>query len=399
MMVIRGLLGAGGGAERIFCEMAGMLTAEGYCVTCLHFDNKMGLVHFPLDPAVQLRNLYPPLFSKIGLLSRAMTLAAKIPLLKERLSSRFHWLARNMAFLDALTAQLSSERPDVLISFLPPANTPALLAGARTAVPVIVTNHNVPAHDYDSTERWDQNPLDRRLRSKALYKAAAIHVLFPRFGDWFSPNLQKRIVAIPNYVSPHVWPDHVEEKREKIILGVGRLSGVKNYGDLLEAWSQIAPKFPDWRVVIFGKGRKRGGLERRAAKFGLESSFILGGQTNQIAVEYSRASIFCHPALHEGFGLSVVEAMAHELPTVAFDDCSGVNEFVTDEVNGLLPPRLGGSSALAISLARLIEDDALRARLGAAARRTAFQFSERKFVEHWKALIDEIRDRQKRGKT
>ena len=95
-------------------------------------------------------------------------------------------------------------------------------------------------------------------------------------------------------------------------------------------------------------------------------------------------------ALYEGFGLSVVEALACGLPVVAFDDCTSVNELVRHEVNGLLVDRRGGPAALAAALRRLIEDEALRKALRHRAPDTVRGLSFEAFRRNWVNLVEEV---------
>src|SRR3546814_13388076 len=90
------------------------------------------------------------------------------------------WDRSNDLFVAQLRDYFRFVQPDVAVSLMPPANTPALIAVQGSGVQVVATNHNVPKEDYESPFRWDQNPVDRELRLKVLDNAAAIHVLFPR---------------------------------------------------------------------------------------------------------------------------------------------------------------------------------------------------------------------------
>jgi len=69
---------------------------------------------------------------------------------------------------------------------------------------VIPTNHNVPERDFADPERWDQNPVDKKLRRAMLRRAARVHVLFPAFADWFPADVRRKVIAIPNYVAPEL---------------------------------------------------------------------------------------------------------------------------------------------------------------------------------------------------
>ncbi|MBN9021771.1 MAG: glycosyltransferase [Rhizobiales bacterium] len=388
-IVIRLLAERSGGAERIYVELANMLAARGYEVTCLHYDQSRGKPFFPLDPRIELINLHP---DPVPFGYRLRRWASRRPFFPASLRQKWGWAAANDIFVAQLRDYFTLRRPDVVLTFMPPANTPALLAAAGTGVKVIPTNHNVPEEDYTSPERWDPNPIDREVRLAALDHAARIHVIFPRFGDWFPSHLQSRIVAMPNYVSEEILEARPAPQREPIILAVGRLAKVKNYATLLDAWALIARDHPQWKVVIYGVGPQLKVLKAEAQRLGVEDSFILAGHRGNLGEEYARMSIFCHPAHFEGFGLSPAEALALGMPVVAFADCPGVNEFVFDGENGLMVDRAGGPAALAAALRRLIEDEALRRRLGDAGPASVASFTQEQYAERWIALIEELTD-------
>ncbi len=393
-IVIRLLLERSGGAERIYSELANMLAGRGYEVTCLHYDKGYGRPFYPLDPRIELINLHPDPIPFRHRLARWLSRRSFVP---RALRNKWGWFAANDIFIRQLRDFFTLRKPVAVIAFMPPANTPALLAAAGTGIKVIPTNHNVPAEDYTSPARWDPNPLDRAARLAALDHAARIHVIFPRFGDWFPPHLQSRIVAMPNYVSEEILRSKARPERDPVILAVGRLAAVKNYHTLLAAWAMIAPDHAGWKVVVYGVGPQMKALKAEAARLGVHDTFLLEGHRGDLGEEYARASIFCHPAHFEGFGLSAAEALALGMPVVAFADCPGVTEFVFDGENGLLVDRAGGAAALAAALGRLIEDETLRRRLGDAGPQSVAGFTQARYAERWAALIEELAEPRASG--
>jgi glycosyltransferase involved in cell wall biosynthesis len=393
-LVIRALAGRGGGAERIYCELANMLAEDGFDVTCLHFDEVDGESFYPLRTDVERINLAPvhrvgPSVRNVTRLKRAIfTRITGSPL--GILLNSVLWRVLNRRFVAQLNSFYVSRRPDAVISFLPPANTPALAAARGTATRVIVTNHNVPELDYTSPRRWDPNPHDQKLRLSLLDGAAAIHVLSSRFASWFPQHLQSRIVVVPNYVSADILESRPARQRAKMILGVGRLAEAKNYAVLLEAWALLHAKYPEWQVVIHGEGPQRKILQEAVECAGVGGSFLIAGQRPDVASEYGRAAIFCHPALYEGFGLVAAEALALETPVVAFADCAGLDEFVVHEQNGLLVDRAGGAEALAAGLSKLIEDEELRQRLGANGPSSIAPYSQDRYRQRWRELLARV---------
>jgi glycosyltransferase involved in cell wall biosynthesis len=387
-LVIR-LLGArSGGAERLYCEMANMFAEVGYDVTCLYCDSSHEPPFYPLSPKVARINLHGKT-ARTALPYRILDgLARGYP--KRKVRAPFDWLAKNLYFTRRLYAAARLAEPDVIISFMPPSNTPSLIAAALAGAKAIPTNHNVPAEDYRSPVRWDQNPIDRFLRLWTLHAAERVHVIFPTFAGWFPDRLQKKITPIPNYVSPDFADVEMPAARSKVILGVGRLAPVKNYRMLIDAWGLIGERHPDWKVRIYGIGPQRRELEARIRELGLVGKVELMGHEANMRRVYLDAEILAHPALFEGFGLSVAEALACGLPVVAFADCAGTNEFVHDGDNGLLVDRAGGAEALAAGLDRLIGDEGLRGEIRQRAPESMKAYSYEAFRDRWCALVDEV---------
>ncbi|MDX0480039.1 glycosyltransferase [Sinorhizobium medicae] len=385
-LLIRNLAGRSGGAERIYCELANILVESGYRVTCLHYDLKGSPPFYSISPKAERVNLFGAATKK-----KLATLLRHVPFLSEEKKNKGLWLEKNGFFLTQVKDYFRFNRPDVAISLMPPSNTIALLAAAETGTKVIATNHSVPKEDYDSPHRWDPSPFDRRLRREVLRHAAAIHVLFPGFKDWFEPLLQDRIVAIPNYISPQF--TRREENREKLILAVGRLAEVKNYMQMVRSWATLASDFPDWKIVVLGTGPQQRELQEEIAKFRLEDSFILGGHRSELEPEYAKASIFCHPSHFEGFGLSPAEALHMGVPVVAYSDCTGVKEFVRDGYNGLMADRSRTEDTLAVALRRLMSDRALREKLGRNGPESVSEFTLERYRSNWVDLIESITER------
>ncbi len=103
------------------------------------------------------------------------------------------------------------------------------------------------------------------------------------------------------------------------ILSVGTIQPRKNYVRLIEAFSRILPKFADMKLVIVGK---KGWLYEESLqapkRFGVEDrvKFLDFVPEEDLAGLYEEAICLVLPSLYEGFGLPVLEAMAHKCPVV-----------------------------------------------------------------------------------
>jgi len=143
----------------------------------------------------------------------------------------------------------------------------------------------------------------------------------------------------------------------------GRLSAQKSLDVALAALAEVE----DVSLVLAGDGDRRVSLERRAAELGVaDRVHFLGAQSRERVLELFRAAdASLLSSSWENFPHTVVEALAVGTPVLA-TRVGGVGEIVHDGENGLLVPA-GDRDALAESIRRFFDDDALRERLRAAA--------------------------------
>ena len=103
--------------------------------------------------------------------------------------------------------------------------------------------------------------------------------------------------------------------------------------------------------------------------------------------ELASAWVALAPSAKEGWGLNVVDAASHGVPTVAHHGAGGLSESIVDGVTGLLVDDLDGLTA-ATSL--LLTDADLRERLGRAAQRRAATYTWAGTVAEWEALLAHV---------
>ena len=148
---------------------------------------------------------------------------------------------------------------------------------------------------------------------------------------------------------------------ERVILFVGTLEPRKNLTGLLEAFALLAPRTDAELVVVGGQGWLFDEALARVATLGLTRRVRFTGfvPDDDLPRWYNAATIFVYPSLYEGFGLPPLEALACGVPTVTSAG-TAMAEIVGDAAL-LTDPR--DPAALAAVLARLLDDDALRATL------------------------------------
>ena len=173
----------------------------------------------------------------------------------------------------------------------------------------------------------------------------------------------------------------VAANRERMILFVGALQRRKNILRLVEAFEQAAP---DWRLILAGS-------------FGFGSEEILARIQNSPRREdiqvlgyvpeshlhnlYQRASLFAFPSLDEGFGMPLLDAMAHGVPILT-SNASALPE-VSGDAALLVDP--SDDTSIAQGLRRLIDDQALREKLSQKGLARCREFTWEKAVKKtWK---------------
>lgn len=190
---------------------------------------------------------------------------------------------------------------------------------------------------------------------------------------------------IPNAVP---WlPDEPSPRTEKAVISIGRLSDEKGVDMLLDTWSEVAPRHPDWVLKIYGSGEDEEILRKQCASLGLDDSVLWMGRTSDVPGALRGGSVFALSSRGEGFPLALMEAMAMGVPCAAFDCAPGVHEIVRDGEDGLLVAP-GNTGELARKLDLLMSDNGLRDRMGDTARENIRRYGTDEIVGRWEALFD-----------
>jgi glycogen synthase len=279
------------------------------------------------------------------------------------------WLDFMFASSRAALALADADRPDVALAFLTlPAGAAAATLRARRCVPFVVSlrGADVPGffpgeyRRYHRVAGWAIRAIWRQAASLAA-NSAGLRDLALRAGA-------RAVTTIPNGVDLDLFcPRPAGPPPEPLtVLSVGRFALQKNHAGLLRAAAEAARKVEcPFRIELVGDGPEREPLSALAAGLGLADrvAFLPWQPREAIVARYQAAHLFALASLDEGMPNVVLEAMACGLPILA-TRTSGTEELVVDRENGLLVPR-GDEAALAAALIALVEDEGLRARLGA----------------------------------
>lgn len=246
---------------------------------------------------------------------------------------------------------------------LPPAATLALTARLLRK-PIVVTNHGSGIGGGMQVLR--ALPFGR-LAVRALRNAACVALTESMATEMRASGIEPR-ATIPNGVE--VRPPS-SASRERNALFVGRLDPIKG----LETLARAALMLRDVRVDVVGDG---------PLKDRLGPPLRLHGATADVSPWLNRAGVFVMPSKSEGFGMALLEAMAHGCACVA-TDVDGSRALLGGGAGVLVPP--GDAEALAREIQRLIDDPAAARELGQLARaRAARSFSAAAMADAYERL-------------
>ncbi|MDQ6707349.1 MAG: glycosyltransferase family 4 protein [Acidobacteriota bacterium] len=218
--------------------------------------------------------------------------------------------------------------------------------------------------------RWEALHAQRadRVVTISQYCASRIRELY---------GVRKPISVVPESIDLALWRELFRQnparRREGkfTVLSVCRFYPRKRVDVLLEAASRLRESIPDLEVRIVGGGPDAAKLRELWRAKGLEAcvKWVGDASRSELAREYNRADVFCHPSEQEGFGIVFLEAMAAGRPIIAAD-CSAVPEVVRHGIR--VEP--GNAGALAEGIERLHRNPELRESLGHLGAQHVEQF-------------------------
>ncbi|TXS13791.1 glycosyltransferase family 4 protein [Streptomyces sp. adm13(2018)] len=205
------------------------------------------------------------------------------------------------------------------------------------------------------------------------------------------PGVSHLLSPMPNCIPAH--EGQMSTGDNKIVVTAGLLKPHKGFDDLIEAFSSVAPRHPDWSLRIYGSGPEHGKLRKKINDSGSNNQVFLMGPATPVTPEFAKASVFVLPSRLEAFGNVTVEAMAAGLPVVAYDAPHGPRNIITQGEDGYVVP-LGDKKALAEHIEKLISDEDLRRKMAAAAVANVVRFQEAATVARFEQLVETMRARR-----
>lgn len=290
-----------------------------------------------------------------------------------------HELTLKARWLPAIEPLLEADA--ILYPYWP--SPPFRRAGAP---PAVIFVHDLAFRMRPAEVPWQQRLYFRAMLPRALRHAAAVLVPSATTRDdlvrlYPIADLESRVHVIPEGLPPSVAPGSLPESIEPgFVLAVGTVEPRKNYPRLLAAYRNLRgravpfiingrPGVP--QLVIAGRpGWAYGDTLRRIQA---EPGVKYLGHVDEPTLEalYQSASVLVFPSLYEGFGLPLLEAMAHGVPAVV-GSAGALPELARGAALSIDPE---DPNSIAGALERLLADESLRHRLGEEGRSRARSYT------------------------
>lgn len=194
-------------------------------------------------------------------------------------------------------------------------------------------------------------------------------------------------VAIQNPLSRYYsgQPEPDMNKKENIILYVGRLSEEKNILDILKAWRRLQRTLDGWRLQIVGDGPVRSKLEEYARKM---SGVEFTGYIHDPLVYYGKAKILLLTSRFEGYPMALIEAQRFGVVPVAYPSSDGVVSILKDEGGIMVPEKT--PKALAEAVECLASDCRRMEQLSFSAYRKSDSNTITAVAGKWRELLGSL---------
>ena len=278
----------------------------------------------------------------------------------------------------------------------------ARVAGLLAKAPILISHEHVVFE----RRRWK-----RCFMSHLMGRATDAHIAVSRAVQdqvlswyWLDPD---RVRVIYNGVDVERFRPGLASAEAKRRLGLSpdavtvmttcRLDPEKGHRHLFEA---VRPLLLERKLqlVIVGTGRGEAAVRAAAEREQVATATTFTGLRRDIPEVLAAADVFVSPTLQEGFSNALLEAMAMARPVIV-TNVAGSMEAVTPEREGLVVPP-ADAGALRAALVQLLDDAALRQRIGAAARETVLtKFTTGSFVAGVQGLYEELLATKQEGRA
>lgn len=173
------------------------------------------------------------------------------------------------------------------------------------------------------------------------------------------------------------------------VVVLSRLVPHKQIEDALEAVARLRPRTPGLHLDIVGDGWWRDRLVEHVQRLGIGAAVTFHGHVDDVTKHHVLQAAWVHvlPSRKEGWGLAVVEAAQHGVPTIGYRSSGGLSDSIVDGVTGIL---VDTHAELVDRLEELLDDPVLRDQLGTKAHTRSGEFSWAQSADAMRGVLEAV---------
>lgn len=260
-----------------------------------------------------------------------------------------HYNRFDIRLLKGLASIFSDENPDIIHTHGVKANFFGRLAAINNRKDhyyLVTTIHSLLRYDYPNPTTFFLTSLLEKSTRKSVAKYIAVSESIKEQALTEGQSSEKievihHGIEIEQYYKPEdretIRSEWAIDQDQFVVGIVARIAKVKGIDIFVEAADQLLKADEKLKFVIIGEGPEEKEIQKQIKQKGLEKYFILSGFRNDIGKCLAGFDCFVSTSVSEGLGLSVLEAMAAEVPVVS-TGVGGILDIIRDGENGLLVP-------------------------------------------------------------
>ena len=358
-----------GGLERVLIDKMNYLAnEEGYEIFTITYDQGTNPIPFQLSSKVVYHDLNVLLYHYY----------------------RYHGLKRiyykyklEKLLIKRLQSKIGEIMPDVIVC--PRIYLLAYVLKVKGNIPLVYESHSF--YKWIAMEKKGLVWFFMHRYYNRLVKSVQMVVTLTEGDALEWRKVTNHVSVIPNVVKLN-HSGQYSNCQSKSVIFVGRLSLQKDVHSLLQIWSIVHQRFPEWQLHIFGDCGEETESIFHAVE-GMDANISIHEPTPQIFEKYIESSVLLLTSLHETFGLVLPEAMSCGLPVVSFDCPYGPADIITDGVDGFLI-RHRSIEDFAEKVCLLMENPELRVKMGKAGIVSSMRYGVSKIMPLWKGLFAQL---------
>jgi len=306
--------------------------------------------------------------------------------------SVYIWAGLAMVLARVGLGPLRHARPDVVIDAQNGIPFLARLAYGRRSVVLV---HHCHREQWPVAGRWTgrfgwfvESRLSPRLHRRNQY----VTVSLPSMRDLAVLGVgTERIAVVRNGLdpAPEVTLSAPHSMTPRVVV-LSRLVPHKQIEDALDAVAALRDRTPGLHLDVVGGGWWHDRLTAHAERLGIVDAVTFHGHVDDVTKHQVVQRCWVHllPSRKEGWGLAVVEAAQHAVPTIGYRSSGGLTDSIVDGVTGIL---VDNSRELTQRLADLLDDHVLREELGRKAQARTAEFSWRQSADAMLGVLQAVK--------